>query len=61
MHACGVQVGPGVWVSGVDCDVASPASVQRLADAATSQMGAVDVWVNNAGYSGSYQVCVGVH
>jgi NAD(P)-dependent dehydrogenase (short-subunit alcohol dehydrogenase family) len=44
-------------VGGVDCEVSSPASVQRLADAAVSQMGAIDVWINNAGYSGTYQVC----
>jgi NAD(P)-dependent dehydrogenase (short-subunit alcohol dehydrogenase family) len=43
-------------VGGVDCEVSSPASVQRLADAAVSQMGSVDVWINNAGYSGTYQV-----
>ena len=62
MHACiRAQVAPGVWISGVDCDVASPASVQRLADAAASQMGSVDVWVNNAGYSGSFQVRVRAH
>ena len=50
------QVGAEVWVGGVNCDVSSPASVQRLADAAASQMGRIDVWVNNAGYSGTYQV-----
>ena len=49
------QVGAEVWVSGVDCDVASPASVQRLVDGALSQMGSIDVWVNNAGCSGSFQ------
>ena len=46
-------------MSGVDCEVASPASVQRLVDAALSQMGSIDVWVNNAGYSGSFQVLQG--
>ncbi len=49
------QVSPDVWVAGVDCDVASPSSVQRLAEAATAQLGAIDVWINNAGYSGSFQ------
>ena len=52
------QVGPGVCISGVDCEVASPASVQRLVDAAASRMGSVEVWVNNAGYSGSFQARV---
>lgn len=51
-----LQVGPEVWVGGVDCEVSSPASVQRLADAAVSQMGSIDVWINNAGFSGTYQV-----
>lgn len=37
-------------------DVSSPASVARLASAAPSQLGGpVDVWINNAGYSGSFQ------
>ena len=42
---------------GVDCNVSSPANVHRLADAALSAMGSVDVWINNAGYSSSFQVC----
>ena len=42
-------------VFGIDCDVSSEASVSRLADFAASQMGRVDVWINNAGYSGSYK------
>ena len=42
-------------VFGIDCDVSSEASVARLADFAASQMGRVDVWINNAGYSGSYK------
>ncbi len=50
------QVGAGIWVGGIDCDVSSPASVQRLADGAASQMGSIDVWINNAGFSGSFQV-----
>ena len=44
------------WVAGIECDVSSPASVQRLMSAAASQMGSVDVWINNAGNSGSFQV-----
>lgn len=50
------QVGTDIWIGGIDCDVSSPASVQRLADGAASQMGSIDVWINNAGYSGSFQV-----
>ena len=42
--------------AGTDVDVSSPASVARLASAAPSQLGGpVDVWINNAGYSGSFQ------
>ncbi len=51
-----MQVGGMAWVAGIECDVSSPASVQRLMSAATSQMGSVDVWINNAGNSGSFQV-----
>lgn len=51
-----LQVDPQAWLMGVDCNVSSPASVHRLADAAVSALGSVDVWINNAGYSGSYQV-----
>ncbi|KAK9917725.1 hypothetical protein WJX75_007567 [Coccomyxa subellipsoidea] len=49
------EVGTDIWIGGIDCDVSSPASVQRLADGAASQMGSIDVWINNAGYSGSFQ------
>ncbi|CAL5223855.1 g6440 [Coccomyxa viridis] len=49
------EVGGMAWVAGIECDVSSPASVQRLMSAATSQMGSVDVWINNAGNSGSFQ------
>lgn len=51
-----MQVGEGAWVAGIECDVSSPASVQRLMSAADSQMGSVDVWINNAGNSGTFQV-----
>eukprot|EP00884_Botryococcus_braunii_P018479 jgi/Botrbrau1/5314/Bobra.0391s0026.1 len=49
------EVGEGCWVSGLNCEVTSPASVERLADAAQSQMGQIDVWINNAGCSGSFK------
>ena len=51
-----MQVSPGVIVSGIDCDVGSSASVARLASYAKSKLGRIDVWINNAGYSGSFQV-----
>ncbi len=44
-----------ITIYGIDCDVSSEASVARLADFAISQLGRVDVWINNAGYSGSYK------
>ena len=43
-------------MSGVACDVASPSSVQRLVELAAVQLGRIDVWINNAGCSGSFQV-----
>lgn len=50
------QVDYGIWVMGVDCNVSSPGNVDRLADAAQSAFGNIDVWINNAGCSGSFQV-----
>ncbi len=41
---------------GIAADVSSPGAVDRLANAAKSQMGSIDLWINNAGYSGRYQV-----
>ena len=35
----------------VDGDVSDPKTAERLADAAMSELGALDVWVNNAGIS----------
>ena len=55
MQDC-LQVSPGVTVDGTECDVSSSASVARLAAYAKSKLGCVDVWINNAGYSGSFQV-----
>lgn len=51
-----MQVGESAWVAGIEFDASSPASVQRLMSAAASQMGSVDVWINNAGNSGTFQV-----
>ena len=56
-----LQVGPGVNVSGTDCDISSSASVARLAAYAKSRLGRIDVWINNAGYSGSFQVLAALH
>lgn len=42
--------------AGFDVDVSSPGSIARLASLAKDHLGGVDVWVNNAGYSGSFQV-----
>ena len=42
---------------GLCCEVTSPGSVARLASVATGLLGGrIDVWINNAGYSGSFQV-----
>lgn len=35
----------------VECDVADPAAVQRVADRAVQEFGGFDTWVNNAGVS----------
>ena len=51
-----LQVSPDVVVEGTDCDVSNPARVARLASYAKSKLGRIDVWINNAGYSGSFQV-----
>jgi len=53
------EMGPEIKVTGTDVDVGSPASVARLANAAPAALGGpVDVWINNAGYSGSFQALV---
>lgn len=53
------EMGPLIRITGTDVDVSSPASVARLANAAPVYFGgAVDVWINNAGYSGSFQPLV---
>jgi len=43
----------GADVAGVECDVSSAASVERLRDAALAQYGAVHVLCNNAGVAGT--------
>ena len=53
-----VRQTPGISPSsviGVVCDVADAASVQSAAAAAVAHLGSIDVWVNNAGYSGSFK------
>jgi len=39
-------------VSGVPCDVSDPEQVQALWDKTVEHFGRVDIWVNNAGWSG---------
>ena len=51
-----LKVGQKAAIHGLECNVSSPGAVTRLANAAVSQMGSIDVWINNAGYSGRYQV-----
>lgn len=51
-----MQVNSGITVEGTDCDVSHPASVARLVTYAQAKLGRIDVWINNAGYSGSFQV-----
>ena len=43
-------IGTGRVIS-QSCDVADAAQVQRLWDVAVREFGAVDVWINNAGYA----------
>jgi NAD(P)-dependent dehydrogenase (short-subunit alcohol dehydrogenase family) len=52
LHHCATAL------TGFDVDVSSPASIARLASLAKDHLGGIDVWINNAGYSGSFQVCV---
>lgn len=42
-------------IVGIACDVSDSVSVARLAESAASQLGIIDVWINNAGYSGSFK------
>lgn len=56
-----LKVGLGVSVHGTDCNVNNAASVSRLAAYAKLRLGRIDVWINNAGYSGSFQVLVAMH
>lgn len=50
-------LGNDVPVAGFgECNVSSANSVARLASLAQREMGTVDVWINNAGYSGTFQV-----
>jgi NAD(P)-dependent dehydrogenase (short-subunit alcohol dehydrogenase family) len=42
-------------IVGFACDVSDPAGLAGLKAAAVAALGRVDAWVNNAGYSGSFQ------
>jgi NAD(P)-dependent dehydrogenase (short-subunit alcohol dehydrogenase family) len=46
------QAGDGERVSAVACDVSSPAQVERLFETVLSQLGPVEILVNNAGVYG---------
>lgn len=43
---------PAGMVYGIACDVSDPEQVQALWDEGVEAMGAVDIWINNAGISG---------
>lgn len=43
---------PPETVFGLSCDVRDPDQVQTLWDESTSRFNKVDIWINNAGYSG---------
>ncbi|GFR43697.1 hypothetical protein Agub_g4807, partial [Astrephomene gubernaculifera] len=47
--------GPAAQVVGVAADVSDPAGLAAVEAAAVEAFGTVDAWVNNAGYSGSFQ------
>ena len=49
------EVGDGCVVYGVSCEVTSQASVARLASMSQSLLGHVDIWINNAAYSGTFK------
>ncbi|KAI3437866.1 hypothetical protein D9Q98_000312 [Chlorella vulgaris] len=50
------EAGGGGRVMGMECDVSNPDSVEGLMDAASELVGGpIDVVINNAGYSGSFQ------
>lgn len=42
-------------VVGIACDVGAASSVSQLTEEAAARFGSVDVWVNNAGFSGSFK------
>jgi NAD(P)-dependent dehydrogenase (short-subunit alcohol dehydrogenase family) len=46
---------PGGRVAGTRCDVRETDQLETLWKKAASQMGRVDIWINNAGYSGPQQ------
>ena len=43
---------PSEKLLGLACDVRDPVQVQALWDTSFKQFGKVDIWINNAGYSG---------
>lgn len=52
------EVGQGASIAGATCDVSDAASVDALVAEASALLGGrIDVWINNAGASGSFQAC----
>lgn len=51
-----VEAGPDVELHGLVGDVACPDSMRGCAEEISRIVGTVDVWVNNAGYSGSFKL-----
>ncbi|KAL6758064.1 hypothetical protein V8C86DRAFT_2610769 [Haematococcus lacustris] len=49
------ELGPRIPVYGFVCDVSDPADVLALDSHARRMLSQVDVWINNAAYSGSFQ------
>ena len=43
---------PRDHILGIPCDVRDPEQIQALWDASFEQFGKIDIWINNAGYSG---------
>lgn len=49
LEALGAELGSQAQVLVLPTDIADPASLYRLANAAGERFGAIDVWINNAG------------
>lgn len=56
-----IQLNAGDSAAGLACDVSDLAQVQALAAAAIKKFGGFEIWVNNAGVSGTYGPTSGVN